>query len=473
MDQVIQSQIQSPLVRSLQSIPTNSASYVHGIPDNTPPFSKQKVVVKSHIGNSKDLQGVSVFKIPQNGHLTRLVLEMRVIGHTRAGATTPTLDVDNPFSIADALEYVQLRTHNQIVETLYPSAIPFQNISLNSSEIGAYNTCITTAGFEGAEFGSGTYYEPKQFAKRLVSNNPFTSSSDNKVVDYLINLPFSTTHYFKDSLQTRLMEDLEIVVKKKTAPTQSPTFTAEVQVNPIVDTTELDLHCHYVNFHENVEEVIRNENFKPNVPATILANDQLCFKARYVPGSKVELTTGDRARFTYEVDLSCDALVTDIFIVPKVHPPNFEYERVNGFDQYGMYFRLKSEGGIITEGTKFEYDSVEALPHSTVVRQHQNDGVMPNRWMRCGTHIRLGLNNTDEFFDGGVSFQSLIAPKLEIDVYGRKSNVDSFNIDNNNAVVEEWIAQAPTAIEFDVILKRKVLLRIDGNTGKIAKSLES
>ena len=125
-------------------------------------------------------------------------------------------------------------------------------------------------------------------------------------------------------------------------------------------------------------------------------------------------------------------------------------------------------------GFKAEYDGIESLQYSTVTRQYQNEGVLPLRWSRSGTRIRLALNNTDEYFDGGISFQSLVSPELVISAVCVTNDPFEFSVDiGGGKDTTTNIITDPQLLEFDVVLKRKNLLRIDGNTGKISKSLES
>jgi hypothetical protein len=270
-----------------------------------------------------------------------------------------------------------------------------------------------------------------------------------------------------------MMEDMEVVVKLKTAPIQSPIKPLFVSQSEH-DKHKLEMYATFLNFHENVESVIRNENYKTNVPASLLQNEQLQYKAKYVPGSQRTIAVNQMVS-TYSVDLTNDRVVTDLYIVPKVHDPTRTYDRVAGLAEIGTHYTLSAGGVELRSGAKVEFDGIESLNYTTVTRQYQNEGVFPPRWSRCGTHIRLALNNTDEYLDGGISFASLSNPKLDILVYHDTSTTGP----NGEFFVDEavdtsnYLATDPTFLEFDVILKYKVLLRIDGNTGRIQKSLES
>lgn len=119
MDLTIHSQIQSPLVRTLQSIPTNSANFLHGIPDNTPPFSKTQIRVKKHEGKEDNLHGLQRFKIPQQGHLNNAYFIYRMYGHRDVSKNTRWFDSDNVFNFSEGIEYIELKSHNNVIQRIY------------------------------------------------------------------------------------------------------------------------------------------------------------------------------------------------------------------------------------------------------------------------------------------------------------------------------------------------------------------
>lgn len=86
MDPVINSLVQSPLVRSLSTVPSKSSSFVHGLRDNIPPFSFKKVEVapdvrsyekSAHSWNGQ--RGSHTFSIPQYGTLNRAYLKIKMV----------------------------------------------------------------------------------------------------------------------------------------------------------------------------------------------------------------------------------------------------------------------------------------------------------------------------------------------------------------------------------------------------------
>lgn len=470
MDPIIQSQIKSPLCRTLQSIPTNSDNFLHGIPDNTPPFSKTRVVIKQDgADTSSRLNNTQVFKLPQMGHLNNVYLRYRMIGHGDVAKNIRNIDTDNVFSFGHGIESIQLRTHNNVIQTIPAAAIPFEVASVAQSDQSLKYSLQALGGYEGV-LGDALLLPPRYNLPAFfpaVDSDGFTDAASLRAIDFYVKVPLSSTFYLKDNFQTRLMEDLEIAVRTKRGATQfvgtGDTVDASMSVK---DRHEIEVVAEYINFHENVEEVIRNETFKSDVPAVLLQSDYEKFEAKYV--KRESIGSAGNEVLTYEAKLDTDALATDLFVVPKVLEESFGYEAFNSLRNVAIHFSLTANGNTLMEGYKTEIDGIEAVHYSTVNRQHQTSGVLPRRWAANGTRIRLGLNNTDEYFDGGISFQSLVEPKLTIRITTETDLAPVHPEDEAKTLLTH-----PELFEFDVVMKRKVMLRIDGNTGKIAKSLES
>jgi hypothetical protein len=381
--------------------------------------------------------------------------------------------VDTPFNFGNGIEKIELKVRSDVIETLYPTSLPFEAVSSVQGEQMGKNVLQGLAGYEGARSGFGELLVPPRYTIPTIATGttPYSGLGDTVVQDFLIPLPLSSTFYLKDNFQTRLLEDLELVVHTRLAPKQySGAYGGDPSPLDKVDLNEMSLNVDFINFHENVEEVIRNENFKPNVPAALLQSDRLPFKAKWA-SSRV---SGNVETITYSADLNTDALVSDLFVAARVHPSNRGYEAYESLLGSSIHFDLVSGSESLISGFKAEFDGVAGQNYSTVTRQYQNEGVFPLRWTHTGTHIRLGLNHTDEYFDGGISFQSLTSPKLIITVKHLVSDPLVVNVDVGGGETASLNTEAnQKLVEFDIVLKRKVMLRIDGNTGKISKSLES
>lgn len=145
MDPVLNAQVQSPFVRTLSSIPSKTSSYVHGIPDNVPPFSYNKIEVQPYTDNSTTSQALThKFRIPQGGILNRAYLKIRTKNFTQTNR-----------DITESV-YTSLFTPNSgalVIESNYDairgqSRIPWRHDSQNRTRLGATQT-------KGSPFGTG------------------------------------------------------------------------------------------------------------------------------------------------------------------------------------------------------------------------------------------------------------------------------------------------------------------------------
>jgi len=481
MDVIIQSQIQSNLTRTLQSIPTNASNYVHNIPDNTPPFSKKSVVVERYKGSADTLVGEQCFRIPKNGRLTRMYLKYRMIGHRNEGSNLTTMAYrDTCFAFANGIEKEELKSHNVVIQRIESSAIPFEAISNQSDEHVRMNVLNGMLGFVGSK--DSVIFEPPRYEKSYVADNANSTGRDVEfyVMDFLVPLPFASTLFLKDNFQTRMMEDLELVVTTRLAPQQvihPGPGVGKHDSQPLdkQDRHEISMVCEFMNFHEEVEAVIHAQNYKSGVPAVLLSSNHDKYTALYAGVEEDRpLDTAQFVTKLYKVDLPNDGLISNIYVVPYNFPDSQPYRKHFALVDSDVHFRLLSGSEVIMEGTRTAINGIESLPYSTVVPNLENEGTLPLRWSESGTNIRLGLNNTDSSLSGGVWFQSLVNPRMEIRVTTRNSAFTDFSLvlDVGDNERSNYI-DAPGNVAFDVILKRKELLRIDGDTGMIQKSLES
>lgn len=468
-DTIIQSHITSPLVRIMQSIPTNSDTYTHGIPDNVPPFSKNKIRIEPDTYDltslQKSLNSIQVFKLPRMGHLRRLSMLYRMQGRGEGTTTmTNTKMIPTPFQFADGIEYIELRTKSNVIQRIYSDVIPFEQSSMCTNNVQLKRFMNKMKGYVASNDNSDTPLEINPFVyriNRILKDTSQAIATNQDVIrfssmDFLVPIPLSSTFYMKDNFDTNFVEELEVWVKTQTHPNQKTySLNPEAQNNDLRHV--ISLFAEYHHFHEDVEQVIRNTNFKPNVPACLLQSEYMKYTS-----PAVTLLPANSKLFIF--DIRSDALITDLFVIPmstnfhktmnaqtyrtydtRIHYSTFEYS---------VYFRLKSGNEIILEGYKAEFDSIASAHYSTSRRQFQTEGMLDGDDEEYGTRIRLGLNNTDEYFNGGISLASLVNPTFEIEITPIAGN-------------------STTNIEFDLILKRKVLLRIDSNTGYIEKSLQS
>ena len=87
MDVVINSQIQSPLVRTLARTKGKSQSFTHNIPDNVPPCSFSKINVQTQNTTDTSYNRNYKLKVPQYGYLRDVILKYT----TREAMIDPTI----------------------------------------------------------------------------------------------------------------------------------------------------------------------------------------------------------------------------------------------------------------------------------------------------------------------------------------------------------------------------------------------
>ena len=455
MDLIIHSQIQSPIVRTLQSIPTNSESFVYGIPDNTPPFSRHKISIQPHRGEKTSLSGIQYFKIPQSGYLDKAYLKYRMvsplISDTDANILVAnTLESLNPFSIGDFIEYIELQTHNKTIQRIPGYALAFESISSALSGTMQQKILMDMEGYHGNDSA-----HLAQTANYMVSPvlDAGAGGVASTVLDFIVPIPLSSTFYLKDNYQTRFVEDMEIAVKFKEHFLQRYPGADYVSQIPQHD-AELNLHFH--NFHENVEEVIRNTNYTPEIPASLLQSDYEVISKSTSYASRGAYKYGFLQE--YKFNLTSDRLVTDIFIVPTYNQGGGSYTAWSQeIGRSNVQFIIESNGSTLYDMNAVEASGYASMNFASALRQAQNEGVMSGTRAKTGFHLRFGLNHTDEYFSGGLSLASLTNTQLTINVEASTS-ADSTLFDSR---------------DFVVILKYKTMIRIDSRTGRISKSLES
>jgi hypothetical protein len=179
MDPVLNAQVQSPFVRTLSSIPTKTSSYVHGIPDNVPPFSYNKIEVQPYTDNSTTKQELThKFRIPQGGILNRAYLKIRTKNYEPSaniveahyaglyleGTNNPTVEAD--YTTLKGITRFPWGHNSQV------GSVPSENIPFGSggAALISYRSCVDPANgtiYGGAqdndEYGSNLLqYDPEQ-----------------------------------------------------------------------------------------------------------------------------------------------------------------------------------------------------------------------------------------------------------------------------------------------------------------------
>lgn len=569
MDPVINSLVQSPLVRSLSSVPSKASSFVHGLRDMVPPFSYQKVVVTPY--NLSETTGshdrTHKFRIPQFGTLNRAYLRVKLKNKSSglpwlitdtetartgrrpwfhqveqrsasasleakggsayelsATATLGGVDAENisnhiqdgPFvrhggtssnswNAVKAIKNMTLQTHNKIIETIPGDTIPTEVERMPQGLRDFYRQGMVgwssgdpTSGLPTVDYHSyNTPFDPSRCVKNSVGVIvPCHSYFRNDQADFIVPVTLSSLKTMTKNYQTRFVEDLELHVETKDFGMGHATLgaAAVAAVNEYV----VELVLLYHNWHDNIENSLRNSNYKRGIPASIYSTNWYTEAP-----STYSSVTG------HTVNLSCRNLATEILVVGRYASNTFKYSDSAANQGYGFRneytdatstrdtwnVTFSGSGKTIWEGTNLElqgpdtedYDLVDrrlrggSAAHSggsmvPVSGYYESAQVAPNAGVVSGvanSHatqsgvlygfgnnmftLRFGMQTTDEYYTGGIALQTISNPKLVISRFGSPGG-----------------GQQPASSEyqFRVYVKYSNLVRIDSDTGAITRTLD-
>jgi len=604
MDPVINSLVQSPFVRSMSTVPSKATSFVHGVRDNVPPFSYQKVVVRPWNNISKTSQDQShKFRIPQYGTLNRAYLRIKtvnqvpiaksvagtdypaalfaggsavavtddsqydtlkgnmripwthrvqekltprkgaphggggnacvllaaVLNHTGdAGITSgvnnlfPSLmDVgsgnmqgnsSNAWNVVNILDEIRLTTNGKTIETIYGETIPAEVVKMpeqlrdwyikgmvgyaNGNNVGGPSlTPDLVAPWDPSACHRDVYGRLSIAGVNLPgTGDPSEQRSilRNQQAAFYVPLTLSSLKSLSKNYQTRFVEDLELEVKtKELGRGFNEAATADVSKYH-----DIELVLIYHNWHDNIENTIRNSNYKRGVPASVYSTNWV----RAATDFKIGTSVGP-----YSIPLTSRNLVTEIVIVAKVpsigviggvatlkhkksdyttlgkalsykleltgsgktiwSASNHELQGPDTSD-YDLTDRKMVGGdsgyGGITAAKRFSYEDDSHSGFTTVgagAATHQRqDGRIPNQsgvdysFGDAMSIMRFGFQTTDEFYSGGIALQTISNPSINITM-------------NQN----DWHDQE---LSFNVYVKHANMVRIDSDTGAITRTLD-
>lgn len=120
MDVVINSLVQSPLVRTMETVASKANSFTHHIPDNCPPHSEAKITVSAReadpttrtqlLGNT-----VMTYDIPAYGYLRRAVVKVTFQVTEFGGYAT----LYNKFGLYSLIDRIELKSRNRPIQKVY------------------------------------------------------------------------------------------------------------------------------------------------------------------------------------------------------------------------------------------------------------------------------------------------------------------------------------------------------------------
>jgi len=532
MDPWVNSLVQSPLVRSLNTIPSRMSSFAHGVRDNVPPFSMTKEVIDPYtpagVGWVPDQFGTAPaasnveqtfsFRIPQSGLLNRAYLRVRAYQPYSAGsARGPLWRLDNPtaaehvlresggvfsssLNFANCFDNATLSTSNKTIQTLYAPAIAAEVRKMPDAMREFFMASLNgyAAGFTHSTPSSASQlalfrhlYDPAFY--EVESGTPLAERANGAqqhlYVDFIIPLPFAVLDQLKDNFQTRFVENLEVKVKMKGAVgITSGTGTSGV------NGYRMSLVCLYHNFHDVIENSIRDQNYKRGFPASIYTHD-------YVREGRIEApSTGNKLQcFIQSVNLVSEIILQIKRKVPSVTQVSttatsvgLEYgpmRRDSHSERLNLKITMTGSGRTIWEayarelggpdlhdypladGHAYGDDLVEQplkAPVRTTTRAITDAAqtaflAMTTSTIRVGGCVlgfegmhcmRFGFQAKDNYYTGGLALQTISNPTITIEALGG-------SMDN------PW-----NTFTFDVILKTCNMLRIDSDTGIITRTLD-
>lgn len=511
MDPWINSLVQSPLVRSLSTVPSRMSSFAYGVRDNVPPFSFAKEVINQTTGSygwESDVLTVGemnadktfLFNIPESGLLDRMYLRVRMIGKTQvtrdplmpieagaAGARTALRLEKQAFdaksssmNFASLLETATLRTTgNKDIEVLNPVAIASHVQKLPSAQRRFWMQCLN--GFAAGKSGDAitpftVLYNPYAEISDASDDYPGDRGSDaHQCADFLIPLPFSLLSQLKDNLQTRFVDNLTLSVKMR----KDDAMFSEVGTGN--NGYLMSLVCIFHNFHDVIENSIRDQNFKRGFPASIYSHN-------YVYGESQISASGKK--LTHRI--TSRHLVSEMYCVLRYNDATTAHPRYAlpsvldnvgpfKFTLYGSGRQLwqayswelsgpdvadyqladaHAYGEDLTKSTKAEIVQYQGTDPSLITDSITNSGVICDRITLGFPHLyslRFGFQANDNFYTGGIALQTISNPTLEIESLGTTAT--------------PWAATA-NSFTMDLVLKTCNMIRIDSDTGVITTSLD-
>lgn len=382
MNKIIESQVQSPLVRSLQSVPTVMESYIHHVPDNAPPTAIKKTVVHPYNSPLGKLGETYKFRIPQHGHLVRMYLKSTT---NFAGSFSTNIPTDA--IIASYVDNVQLGTRSNTIQTLYGDEIYARNLRQPETIRDAHK-------WANIGFLSGRYLPA------------VATSTVDPQLRYL-ELPFATTAAPHLNLNTRIVEPLDVTVV-----TNPDTDVWGLDPNIQSVTHELELVCLFRTHHDSTEHRLIEENYPERLPTSLLLYDT------FAETPVIDTTTSGSTDI--RIDLKCRNLAYGITIVSYradktyqwslLHKLLFSTELVLGGEVYKFGHHVEHE---VMDKLDFQmaYSGENRLGYST-----------SNSSDHASLYIQLGAQHNELINSGCVSLQNVNDPHIRIQGYNESVN---------------------------------------------------
>ena len=336
MDVVINSLVQSPLVRTMETVASKANSFTHHIPDNCPPHSEAKITVQAREADPNDLtkSNTMTYDIPAYGYLRRAVVKVSFTVQENAGTAT----LYNKFGLYALIDRIELKSRNRPIQKVYgrnqyckdlwkggseferklhmarlkdTTTFKILEVISNKAPMADVAGAITNAQMRLA--ATGDFYSPG-----ITHELPPHSA---QYVTAYFEIDLASTVDLSHNYNTRFVEPIQVSVifrptssiirqiavaypiaavapESRYVPlycppdnwdywSQSPTSNTTLNKfnnsdasgftpgssSQLVSSFKAVLLCYYLNFHDITEVDIRNANFKPEVPALVFQYD--------------------------------------------------------------------------------------------------------------------------------------------------------------------------------------------------------
>ena len=476
MDTIIQSQCQSAIVQKLSETEHNLKRFTKDIPDNAPIMSHETAEIKPYIGDVSQRTGTVRFKVPRRGYLNRMWLKVRAEAshefETSNAITYRSQKGRGCEKFLNFFESASLFVNGKRVETLLGESVIYNSLTHNwlvSHHLMRGLTGfrhIYASGEPGLEFG-----KPNEFSVG-------SGDLDNASADYLVPLEFSMFRFFKDSIDTNFIGNIEVEFVKR----EMKTLSVEG------DKVYASLVCKYHNVLNHFRTNLRNANFPKETSSFLLTDsERLLSEPTFVNGTAID--GFNNGIYTFSVPNLND--VSDIMVTfsrPNIDQNTaYQGEYQPGWSAYGyLKFTLKANG--VTLIDKFDHELVHpgydvsgqnipdlAKPELALISfgdysledsvYHSGTGPYDTAKEDLAFHyahhttpfllIPLQMFGTDEFYCGGINTQSLTNVEIILES-------TSFTSEGSTS------SSAYTRMRPHVSFRTKSVARIDTKTGMVS-----
>lgn len=458
-DSVINSQTQSPLIRILAAVDSAAGNFTQHVPDNVPPVSNTEVELDP-VGSWSFGQQAR-FQLPQLGYIDSIELIFR---WARADGLPGGRDLVTPMynTAYELFQRAALQTRRrdlERVDAIHASTKPLRSSLAEAIKIG-YDTAFHSVSPVNGSWrryvrdSSGTAYD-------------IAEESESPLYEARCPLDFSILQSPAIQLQSLFTESLEIAVDTRPlyggqmAIFQQPSALMAAWSTALdavagdfnLDVSSCRLRIRYRNFHDETENVIRNENYVSGTPATILAANIFT----ETPQPLTPPTSLNRAAVAAltleEFSTALNAVTSPVTVTNTLQSKNLAYAitfalapNQGGLTTYCLGYRCTG-ARLVANGQTLQAWSDEDLQRS--LRQSFLKTLTP---YGCNDLAGYAASNKRTVGDGfGVHPQ---AYTIQMGMqYGRMFNTGALGLSSLSSVQlqTDWVIDLPVMMRFNVI----------------------